>query len=158
MVKGLSARLRLAADDMLGAMLLGAFNAVRLVDRRVLASTIGGFMRGVGPWLREHRIGRANLAAAFPEKSAAEIEAILRGVWDNLGRVAAEFAYLDRIKTYDPAGPGAWDVDYDQTTLDRFHGLRLDDKPALIFTGHIANWELSAQVAAAYKLDLNVLY
>lgn len=158
MVKGLSARLRLAADDVLGAMLLGAFNAFRLVDRRVLASTFGGFMRGVGPWLREHRIGRANLAAAFPEKSAAEIEAILRGVWDNLGRVAAEFAHLDRIKTYDPAVPGTWDVDYDQATLDRFHGLRLDDKPALIFTGHIANWELSAQVAAIYKLDLKVLY
>ena len=52
-------------------------------------------MRRVGPWLPEHRIGQANLAAAFPEKSAAEIERILRGVWDNLGRVAAEFAQLD---------------------------------------------------------------
>jgi KDO2-lipid IV(A) lauroyltransferase len=158
MLKGLSARLRSAADAVLGAMLLGAFNAFRLVDRRALASTFGRFMRGVGPWLPEHRIGRANLAAAFPEKSAAEIEAILRGVWDNLGRVGAEFAHLDRIKTYDPAVPGTWDVDYDQATLDRFHALRLDEKPALIFTGHIANWELSAQVAATYKLDLNVLY
>ena len=34
----------------------------------------------------------------FPEKSADEIEAILRGVWDNLGRVAAEFAHIDRLR------------------------------------------------------------
>jgi lauroyl/myristoyl acyltransferase len=37
--------------------------------------------------MREQKFGRANLAAAFPEKSSAEIEAILAGVWDNLGRV-----------------------------------------------------------------------
>ena len=34
-------------------------------------------MRKVGPLLPEHRLGRDNLRAAFPEKSAAEIEQIL---------------------------------------------------------------------------------
>jgi len=33
--------------------------------------------------------------AAFPEKSPEEIEAILKGVWDNLGRLGAEFAHID---------------------------------------------------------------
>ncbi len=47
----------------------------------------------------------SNLSAAFPEKSAAEIDAILRGVWDNLGRMGAEFAQLDRLWDYDPAHP-----------------------------------------------------
>ena len=36
--------------------------------------------------------------------------------------------------------------------------MRLDGKPALLFTSHLANWELSAYVAAAYQLDLNILY
>ena len=75
-------------------------------DRRPtarLANFAGWLMRTVGPWLPEHRIGRANLAAAFPEKSPAEIEPILRGVWDNLGRVGAEFAHLDRLWDCDPA-------------------------------------------------------
>ena len=43
-------------------------------SRTRMADFAGGFMRRLGPWLQEHRIGRANLAAAFPEKSAAEIE------------------------------------------------------------------------------------
>jgi len=38
-------------------------------------------MRTLGPRLKEHNIGRANLVAAFPEKSSAEIDDILRGVW-----------------------------------------------------------------------------
>ena len=65
-------------------------------------------MRRVGPWLPEHKIGRENLAAAFPDKSPQEIETILAGVWENLGRVGAEFAHLDRmtISTSDrPARP-----------------------------------------------------
>ena len=41
------------------------------------ANFAGAFMRKIGPLLPEHRIGRANLRAAFPEKSAAEIEQIL---------------------------------------------------------------------------------
>ena len=42
-------------------------------------------------------LGRENLRAAFPEKSDVEIEQILAGVWDNLGRIAVEFAHLDEF-------------------------------------------------------------
>jgi KDO2-lipid IV(A) lauroyltransferase len=151
-------RLKPAINAAAGFVTVGALKAIRLINRKVMADIAGGFLHRIGPWLPEHRIGRANLAAAFPEKSAAEIEEILRGAWDNLGRVAAEFAHLDRIKTYDPAVPGPFDVDYDQATFDRFHRLRLDGKPALIFTAHLANWELAAQVAMTYQLDMTVLY
>jgi KDO2-lipid IV(A) lauroyltransferase len=136
----------------------GVLRTIRLTSRKGMADFAGGLMRRVGPWRSEHSIGRANLAAAFPEKSPQEIEEILGGVWDNLGRVTAEFPHLDRIKTYDPAVPGPAEIEYDQATYDRFHGLRLDGKPALIFTAHLANWELSAMVAAAYKLDMIVVY
>lgn len=156
--KGLKARLKPGFDRFSGFLTVGALKAVRLIDRKPMANFAGGLLRTIGPWLPEHKIGRANLKAAFPEKSDAEIEKILSGVWDNLGRVAAEFGHLDRIKTYDPAVGGAWDIDYDQVTFDRFHHLRLDGKPALIFTAHLANWELSAQVATTYKLDMTVLY
>ena len=40
---------------------------------------------------------RENLTAAFPEKCAAEIEAIIAAMWDNLGRTVAEYAHLDKF-------------------------------------------------------------
>jgi Kdo2-lipid IVA lauroyltransferase/acyltransferase len=115
-------------------------------------------MRTIGPLLKEHRIGRANLTAAFPDKSAAEIDTILSGVWDNLGRVAAEFAHIDRLRTFDPDHPGPADIIYERNTFDRFHALRLDGKPALVFGAHLANWELPALVASTQDLDVAVLY
>jgi Kdo2-lipid IVA lauroyltransferase/acyltransferase len=124
---------------------------------RVWISNVGGaIMRTIGPWLPEHRTGRANLRAAFPEKSDAEIEQILRGVWDNLGRVGAEIAHLDHIcsgdrykRTY---------IDYGPDNIERFLRVKDDGKPAVIFAAHLANWELPAVIAASDGLDTVVLY
>jgi len=58
--------------------------------RKSIAYTCGLPARTPGPFVPSHGIGRANLVAAFPEKAAAEIEQILVGVWDNLGRTAAK--------------------------------------------------------------------
>src|SRR5215468_3732662 len=83
-----------AAAGWSAALLLAG---VHRCDRVVVSNIAGAVMRTVGPWLPEHRTGRDNLRAAFPDKSEGEIETILRGVWDNLGRVAAEIAHLDHV-------------------------------------------------------------
>jgi len=156
--RSLRSRLFGLLDAAAGSLTAGLLRLLRLTNRKTMANLCGAVMRKIGPWLPEHRTGQAQLKAAFPEKSDEEIEMILRGVWDNLGRVAAEFAHLDRIKTYDADVPGPVDIEYSQDTYDRFHALRLDGKPGLLFTAHLANWELSAQVANTYKLDTIVLY
>ena len=156
--RSLRRRLFGAFDAMTGRLAAGLLRLLRQTNRKAMANACGAIMRNVGPWLPEHHIGLDNLRAAFPDKTDAEIEAIMRGVWDNLGRVAAEFAHLDRIKTYDAARPGPVDIEYSQEVFDRFHALRLDGKPALLFAAHLANWELTAQVANTYKLDTIVLY
>jgi KDO2-lipid IV(A) lauroyltransferase len=155
---GLRRRLKSAGDAMLGHAFVGTIKTLRMVDRRRMARIASAVTRSVGPHLKEHKLAREQLVAAFPEKSPAEIEDVLTGVWDNLGRVAAEFAHIDRLHIVDPDRPGPEDITYSQRTFDLFHQLRLDGKPALLFTSHLANWELSAYVAAAYKLDLNILY
>jgi KDO2-lipid IV(A) lauroyltransferase len=123
-----------------------------------MADFAGRVMRTLGPRLKEHAIGRANLVAAFPEKSGAEIDDILRGVWDNLGRVAAEFAHIDRLQILDPDPQELGDILYTPQAYERFQQLRADGKPALIFAAHLANWELPALVATKYRLDTTVLY
>jgi KDO2-lipid IV(A) lauroyltransferase len=120
-------------------------------------SNVGGaIMRTIGPWLPEHRTGRANLRAAFPEKSDAEIEAILRGVWENLGRTGAEIAHLDHICSGDRYNRNF--IAYGPDSIERFLRAKDDGKPAVIFAAHLANWELPAVIAASDGLDSVVLY
>jgi len=154
----LGRRVKRAFDAGVGFVAVALLKLLRLTNRQRMANVLGRLMRVVGPWLPEHRVGRANLAAAFPDKSPAEIDAILAGVWDNLGRVAAEFAHLDRLKVLDFERGGDADVVYDRSSYDGFLAIRASGKPSLVFAAHLANWEIPALAAAAYHLPSNVLY
>ena len=142
-----------------GNLAVGLLGLMRRVAPETMAN-IGAYLaRSLGPLFKEDRIAREQLVLAFPEKSAAEIEAILRGSWDNLGRVAAEFAQLDRLWDYEPDHPERPSrVEFRQVDTERFDRLANDGKPALIFAAHLANWELPAICAATHKLDSAVLY
>src|SRR5262249_19765895 len=128
--------LQRAANSVLTWLFVGILRAVRLIDRRTLADFSGGLLRKGGPWLPERRVGRASLVAAFPEKSPEEIEKILVGVWDNLGRVAAEFAHIDRMHVEEPYLARRPDIIYAPHMLERYHDIRYDGKPALFFAAH----------------------
>ena len=154
-LRDLTKRLGQAA---VGALTIGILRTARYFDPIKTANLFGRIARLIGPMMREQKVGRANLTAAFPEKSPAEIEAILAGVWDNLGRVGAEFAHLDHIWEYDPARPEDSRIEIDKRSYELFMQLRFDGKPALIFAGHLANWELPALAAVAHGLDTAILY
>ena len=141
-----------------GALTVGMLKTTRYFDPIKTANLFGRVTQLIGPALREQRIGRANLTAAFPEKSPEEIEKILAGVWDNLGRVGAEFAHLDHIWEHDPAHPEDSRIEIQPRTHELFAQLRLDGKPALIFASHLGNWEMPALAAVAHGLDAAILY
>lgn len=142
----------------IGALTIALLRATRCFDPIKTADLFGRITQKIGPILREQKIGRANLTAAFPEKSPAEIDKILAGVWDNLGRIGAEFAHLDHVWNYDPGHPEDGRIEVGERTRELFHKLRLDGKPALIFASHIGNWELPAVAAVAHGLDAAILY
>ncbi|MGP0086103.1 MAG: lipid A biosynthesis lauroyl acyltransferase [Steroidobacteraceae bacterium] len=148
--------LRTAVIDQIAVWL---FRAGRRVDRARLTSLLSTLLRRVGPWLPEHRVGRANLAAAFPEKSTEERDRILLGTWENLGRFAAEFIHLDRLWDYDRTNSNSGThIETTPSTLERLNDIARRGKPVLIFTGHLGNWELTALGARAEGLDLAILY
>jgi KDO2-lipid IV(A) lauroyltransferase len=141
-----------------GALTVGMLRTTRYFDPVKTANLFGRIAGMIGPRLREQEIGRANLTTAFPEKSSEEIEAILAGVWDNLGRVGAEFAHLDHIWDFDPEHPENSRIEFSPRSAEIFDRLRLDGKPALIFASHLGNWELPALAAVAHGLDAAILY
>ena len=109
-------------DPALGALAVGLLRAIHWMDRRRSANFAGAFMRKAGPLLKEHRLGRENLRAAYPEKSDAEIEKILGGAGDNLARIAVEFAHLDDFIA--GFGPPTRDVvTYTPETAARFERI-----------------------------------
>ncbi|HSG96113.1 MAG TPA: lipid A biosynthesis lauroyl acyltransferase [Afifellaceae bacterium] len=121
------------------------------------ALNIGGWLcRNIGPLLPEHRVARNNLAAAFPEMSERQRKEILTGAWDNLGRTGAEYVFLDRIFDFDPENPDSGHFEVDG--IKRFLAIRDSGKPAILFSAHLANWEILAVCAAVFDLDMTALF
>jgi KDO2-lipid IV(A) lauroyltransferase len=124
------------------------------------ASTVGAALaRVIGPRLAVSRTARRNLRIAFPEFSETQIAATVAGMWDNLGRVAAEYPHLGKIRVYEPGG------------RVETHGFEHLDRAVaagrrtIIFSGHLANWEIGmlaamqcgAPVAQIYRAANNPL-
>ena len=150
-------RTKMLLRPIVGAVAVGSLHALRLTSRKRISNLTGAILRRLGWLLPEHRVGRANLAAAFPEKTPAEIEHILAGVWDNLGRVAAEFAHLDRLRFEPSEREGPPDVGASDIAATRFQAARASG-PTLFFAAHLANWEIPALTAARFDLPTHVLF
>jgi KDO2-lipid IV(A) lauroyltransferase len=121
----------------------GAIALLRRLDPAV-ASDLGGWLaRRIGPWLPVSRIADINLRHALPELDAAERQRIIGGVWDNLGRTAAELPHLARLGR-SASGPG-WEVEGE----DILRAVLASDGPAIMFGGHIGGWEALPGIVAA---------
>ncbi|MCF3640109.1 lipid A biosynthesis lauroyl acyltransferase [Rhizobium sp. TRM95111] len=127
--------------------LLPADRAIRSADR---------FARWIGPKTKRHTLTLTNLRNAFPEKTEAEIEAIALDSWGNMGRLAAEYVFLDQLFDFDPFSDTVGRIEVSGIPL--FVDLRDNPRPFIVFTAHTGNFELLPVAGAAFGLDVTVLF
>ena len=119
------------------------------------ASNFGGFLgRHIGPRLPVSARARRNLRLVFPEKSAAETERIVRGMWDNLGRVAAEYPHIGEI-----AAPESGRIDWvDSAPVRAMRACGGDGARAgILVSAHLGNWEVMPAAAIRRGLDMTII-
>jgi KDO2-lipid IV(A) lauroyltransferase len=127
--------------------LLPADKALNFADR---------VARRIGPRVGRHRVAINNLRLAYPEKSETEIEAIASDMWGNMARLAAEYIFLDALFDYDPKAttPGRVEV----RGVEHFHEIAGEEKPHILFTGHLGNFELLPVAAATFGMQITALF
>jgi KDO2-lipid IV(A) lauroyltransferase len=120
----------------------------------VAASNLGGRVaRTIGPWLSASRIADNNLRQAMPDLNPAERDRIVRGVWENLGRMAAEMPHLPTLIGL-RAGELGWEVEGEE----HLEALRTQGGPAIFFSGHFSNWEMVSPTVAALGVPIAGVY
>jgi Kdo2-lipid IVA lauroyltransferase/acyltransferase len=114
-----------------------------LLPVELAAKLSGAAFAFLGPKARKpHPRLLSNLAAAYPEKSEAEREALAVEVWRNLGYVLGEFFHID-------------DIVRDRVEMENpeiFEELAASDKGAVICGAHQANWEVGSAVISTYGM------
>ncbi|MGV8995355.1 MAG: lysophospholipid acyltransferase family protein [Parvibaculaceae bacterium] len=101
------------------------------------ASSFGGFLgRNIGPRLGITRRAHRRITRAMPELSDAEVERIITAMWENLGRVVFEYAYIDTFRKPEEAHR------IEVVGLEELRAHKASGKGGLLLSGHFGNFEL----------------
>jgi Kdo2-lipid IVA lauroyltransferase/acyltransferase len=112
------------------------------------ASRLGGWIgRNIFSLLPPDRVARANLAAAFPEKTAQDLGVIRRAMWDNLGRVVGEYPHLGRFS------PKGEDPRIGYTFPPGVTVESLKGQPLIFLSAHLGNWETMPIIAQQLGIE-----
>jgi len=115
------------------------------------ASGLGGWLlKTLGPLTGTQKTVMRNLRIAFPEMEAAARDALALEQWERTGRTFAELAVMDHLT---PEG-GRVEV----VGMERLHALRDSGRPAVLISGHLANFEVMAAVIMASGVPCQVTY
>lgn len=99
------------------------------------------------------RTGERNLQLAYPEQSEAERTRILRGSFENLGRLLGEFSHFPNAT---PESLRRMIV-YDEESIARLRAVQNDKRGIIFLTGHIGAWELISFAWSALEHSLSFL-
>ncbi|HEV3174526.1 MAG TPA: lauroyl acyltransferase [Stellaceae bacterium] len=145
----LSSRLLDAAEGG-GAWLL--FGCFWLLPVAWASNIAGALARAIGPRLGISRRARQNLRRALPELDDERVEHIIRGMWDNLGRVAAEYAHLGEYRVYEPGGR------IEMVSAENIRRYAAPGERAIFFSGHFGNWEVATLAVTQAGLGVVEIY
>jgi len=114
------------------------------------SSALGGWIgRSIGPRLATSRKARRNLLSVFPAMSKEEQDRIITGMWDNLGRVIAEYPHLETISL------SFTEIENDPILQD----IIANKTGAVFIGGHFANWEIPCiTMLTRYDHDIALTY
>src|SRR6202011_5299011 len=131
------------------ALLFGVFELLPLD----FASALGGALaRRIGPFLGVSKHARRNISRAFPELSETEIARVVAGMWDNLGRVAAEYPHLRNIRVFGSGGR------VETNGFEHVDRAVAAGRRMIVFSGHIANWEIAMLAGVQYGISVAQIY
>ncbi|MCG8442424.1 MAG: lysophospholipid acyltransferase family protein [Caulobacterales bacterium] len=116
------------------------------------SATGAALFKTIGPLLPEQKIARVNIARAFPDAGPDMVAGILSGMWDNLGRFAAEFPHLPAFRAYEPGGR------IEVAGAERLDDAAASGKGAVLISGHFANWEVMAAAIVHRGVPCHVTY
>ncbi|WP_310620964.1 lysophospholipid acyltransferase family protein [Flexibacterium corallicola] len=118
-------------------------NFLSLLPIEVASTIPGKLLRWFAPFSNRHKRARKNLIAIFPYCTVQQREALLRHMWENMGRVFGELPFLSQIAS-----------NPNRMHIENIEGIRVilkKNKGVIAVSGHFGNWELGA--APSFLLD-----
>ena len=118
-----------------------------------ISSKIGGkLFEIIGPIFRSKKLIHTNIKKAFPKNNSAEIKKLTKLMWNNYGRVFAEYMFIKDFR-FEKIDSKIEIIG--QEILDE---IKKSNKPVVFISGHFSNFELMAMQIEKAGIKLSAIY
>ena len=117
------------------------------------ASYISGkIISFVGPFFRSKNLIKSNILKAFPNLSQNEIEKITKKMWNNYGRILAEYIFIKDFRL------SKLENNIEIEGYEILEKIRQSNEPVIFISGHFNNFELMAMQIEKSGINLAAIY
>ena len=118
-----------------------------------LASNMGGYIgKKIGPLFRSKQTILTNIKNALPNTNKADLELIIQSMWENYGRILAEYVFLkdfrkEKLNDY-----------LEIEGKEHLNKVRDSNEQVVFVSGHFNNFELMAMQIEKSGINLAAIY
>ncbi len=133
-------------------IILFLFFIFKILGLKLASSLSGKITSFIGPFFRSKKLIRSNILKALPNLTQNEIKIISKEMWNNYGRILAEYIFIKDFRKINQTNK----IEIEgQEILDK---IRENREPVIFISGHFNNFEFMAMHIEKSGIDLAAIY
>ena len=128
------------------------FIIFRIIGPKLSSKISGKIFEIIGPFFRSKKVIYNNIKRALPEIDENNLKNIENSMWNNYGRIFAEYIFLKDFRY----GKLASDVQIEGQEI--LNDIKENNKQVVFISGHLSNFELMAMFIERSGINLSAIY
>ena len=129
-----------------------SFCIFKILGPNMSSNLSGKIFQKIGPFFRSKQIIHSNIKKAFPNIEKEKLDKIINLMWDNYGRVFAEYVFIKDFRF----GKLSSNIEIKgQNILDQ---IKKSNQKVIFVSGHLGNFELMAMCLDKNNINLSAIY
>jgi KDO2-lipid IV(A) lauroyltransferase len=124
---------------------------------KILGLNFASYLSGkiisfIGPIFRSKNLIKSNILKALPNLSHSEVEKITKKMWNNYGRILAEYIFIKDFRT------SKLEKNIQIKGQEILEEIKKNNEPVIFVSGHFNNFELMAMQIEKSGINLAAIY
>ena len=128
------------------------FIIFKLIGANLSSKLSGKIFEVIGPFFRSKKLIHSNIKKAFPQINSDNLEKISKLMWNNYGRVFAEYIFIKEFRN----GKLASNIEIEGKEI--LEEIKNTNRHVVFISGHFANFELMAMQIEKSGIELSAIY
>ncbi len=129
-----------------------SFIVFKIIGANLASNLSGKIFEKIGPFFRSKKIIYSNIKRAIPNIENKELRKISSLMWNNYGRVFAEFMFMKDFRT----GKLAQNIEINGMSI--LEKIKSNKEQVVFISGHLSNFELMAMYLEKSGINLCAIY